>query len=120
MMLKIIQYKVFHYGKILIMLYSSWLVMVGFISFPLFILEESCQVAMFATWAAKSAKDWDELEKGVNRLESTNQTLRWINLWFGWINPFGWAAYHSYAMNTEIFISSSRSLVEVKKSRGRY
>ena len=124
MKLEVLQYRVFHYtfhyGKVLVMIYSGWLVTAGLVSFPLFILEESCQVAMFATWAAKSAKDWEELERGVNRLESTNQTLRWINLWFGWINPFGWAAYHSYAVNTEVFIASSRSLVEVKKSRGRY
>lgn len=120
-MLEVFRYKifryVFRYWKVLVILYSSWLVMVGLVSFPLFILEESCQVAMFATWAAKSAKDWDELEKGIGHLEIANQKLKWINLWFGWINPFSWTAYHSYAVNTEVFITSSRSLVEAKKSR---
>ena len=115
MRLEFLQYKVLYYGKILVMAYSGWLVLIGFVSFPLFILEESCQVAMFATWAAKSAKDWDELEKGVSKLELTNQTLGWVNLWFGWINPFGWMAYHAYTVNTEVYISASRKLVARKR-----
>lgn len=88
--------------------------LIGFITFPLFILEESCQVAMFATWAAKSAKAWDEMEKATDGLEKTNLTLKWLNFHFGWVNPFGWIAYHAYAVNTETYISANRRLIAKK------
>ena len=87
-----------------IILYLS---IAGFVTFSLFILEESLQTAMFSTWAAKDAQDWALIMKANRFFESTNDTMGKINKYFGWVNPFSYKAYNAYHDATQFVINAN-------------
>ena len=53
--------------------------LLGFFTFPLFITEESIQVVQFGTWAAKTAKDWDFMASGCEKMRDIATDLDYIN-----------------------------------------
>jgi hypothetical protein len=75
----------------------------GFVTFPLFIMEESVQVAQGGTWAAKAAKDWESMRIGCEMVETIAEDLRMVNLYFGWLNPFSYRAYNHYARGSKYY-----------------
>lgn len=79
---------------------KGYLIVLGIVTFPLFINEEAVQVAQGGTWAAKAAKDWESMRMGCDLVEETANALRTTNLFVGWLNPFGYAAYEHYARNS--------------------
>lgn len=84
---------------------------IGLVTFSLFILEESLQSIMFATWAAKDAKRWDLVLYGLDTSKKINRTIKIVNHLFGWIQPLSFLAYRSYAKATDIYIESATSEV---------
>ena len=84
-----------------------YLSIAGFVTFSLFILEESLQTAMFSTWAAKDAQDWALVMKANRFFEATNETMYKINKWFGWVNPFSYRAYDAYHGATQFVINAN-------------
>lgn len=87
-----------------IILYLS---IAGFVTFSLFILEESLQTAMFSTWAAKDAQDWALVMKANRFFENTNAAMGNINKYFGWVNPFSYKAYNAYHDATQFVINAN-------------
>jgi len=83
----------------------------GLVTFSMFILEESAQVATFATWPAAEAKDWGSAKLGCDRIRDANRLLRIINYSCGWIQPLAFIAYRSYALSTDVYIRAMRSKI---------
>jgi hypothetical protein len=69
---------------------------VGFITFPLFILEESIQMATWGTWAAKDAKDAGLQLQGVTVIDRLNIVMSTINRAAGWIQPLSMLGYDGH------------------------
>lgn len=101
--IKKIKFKMSSLPKII----TLYLSIAGFITFSLFILEESLQTAMFSTWAAKDAQDWALVMKANRFFEKTNKTMDLVNRYFGWINPFSYKAYNAYHDATRYVINAN-------------
>ena len=95
-------------AKTLLMIY---LATAGLVSFSLFILEEALQTAMFSTWAAKDAKDWQLVLEANRFFKETNRSMLKINKYFGWLNPFSYTAYDAYGSATQYIILSNESQI---------
>ena len=95
-------------AKTFLMIY---LATAGLVSFSLFILEEALQTAMFSTWAAKDAKDWQLVLEANRFFKETNRSMLKINKYFGWINPFSYMAYDAYGAATQHIILSNESQI---------
>jgi hypothetical protein len=103
--------------KILGIVAAIYSAVCGLVVFPLFILEEATQMGTFGNFAAKAARDWDQIERNCNAIESANETMLWINRYFGWVNPFSYAGYDRYGRNTAAYIQSARSMAAEKKKK---
>lgn len=87
---------------------ALYLSITGIAGFSCFILEESIQTVMFGTWAAADAKNWPHVALGC-RLASVFRTqIVWINNSVGWLNPFGWVGYNSYAKASLYWVQATR------------
>jgi len=101
---------------------KGYLVVLGLVTFPLFINEEAVQVAQGGTWAAKAAKDWESMRMGCDLVEETADALRVTNMLAGWLNPFGFAAYNHYARNSLYYAATCRKQADAgtdTKRKGR-
>jgi len=83
----------------------------GLITFSLFILEESYQTAMFGTWAAADAKDWQTVKTSVELMENINRTLKIVNYSAGWVQPLAFLSYRAYGRAADSFIASTRAKI---------
>lgn len=81
----------------------------GVVTFSLFILEESFQTVMFGVWPAKDAKRWDLVKKGTDHMERVILTLKIVNYTAGWIQPFAFVSYHSYAESARFYLETTRA-----------
>jgi hypothetical protein len=79
----------------------------GIVGFGLFIFEESSQVIMFSGWAAADVNRWDIMLEGADLMTKINNSSKFINKYFGWVNPISYASYAAYADATDIFISAT-------------
>jgi hypothetical protein len=86
----------------------------GFVTFPLFIMEESVQVAQGGTWAAKAARDWESMRMGCDMVEEIAGDLGQINTFAGWLNPFSYAAYNHYARGSKYYAMACRKQADAK------
>lgn len=91
---------------------KAYLVILGIVTFPLFINEEAVQVAQGGTWAAKAAKDWETMKQGCDLVDATANTLSTANTYVGWLNPWGYAAYEHYAHNSHYYAKACRKQAE--------
>lgn len=85
---------------------AIYLSLAGLITFSLFILEESIQTAMFGTWPAQDAKDWELVQFGSERMREANTCLKTINYCFGWIQPLAFVSYRSFGKSVDLYIAS--------------
>jgi len=76
----------------------------GLFTFSLFITEESIQTAMFGTWQAIDARDWDVVKFGADRIRNANQLLKAVNYSVGWIQPLSFLAYRAYGHSTDAYL----------------
>jgi hypothetical protein len=91
-------------GKAILSVFAIYISVTGLVTFSLFILEESIQTAMFGTWPAQDAKDWQVVKSGCERIRDANWALKTINYCLGWIQPLAFVAYRSYGKSTDIYI----------------
>jgi len=98
---------------------KGYLVILGLVTFPLFIAEEAVQVAQGGTWAAKAAKDWETMRAGCQLVDDTAILLERSNLIAGWLNPFGFAAYNHYARNSHYYAKACRKQAEAGETGQR-
>jgi hypothetical protein len=82
---------------------------VGFVTFPLFILEESIQMATWGTWAAKDAKDAKLQLQGVEIIDRLNTVMLTVNQVLGWIQPLSMLGYDGYAQATDLYVKSVKA-----------
>jgi hypothetical protein len=93
-----------HRAKVILSVLALYISFSGLVTFSLFILEESIQTAMFGTWPAQDAKDWEVVKFGCERIRDANWALKAVNYSLGWIQPLAFVAYRSYGKSTDIYI----------------
>jgi len=82
----------------------------GIFTFPLFILEEATQVAIWGTWQADKT-ELHILKAGINVVESLNTTAKSINYIGGWLHPLSFLSYRGYAKSIDFWIMASKSKI---------
>jgi hypothetical protein len=97
--------------KTILALVALYLSVAGLVTFSLFILEESIQMATFGSWPAADSKDWATVKAACGRIRAINQTLKIINYSLGWIQPIAFVSYRHYGQATDIYIQGLRSKV---------
>ena len=90
---------------------AAYISMVGIITFSLFILEESIQMATFGTWPASDARDWQLVKHGLDVISTANRTMKIINYSIGWIQPLAFLSYQSYGKATDYYIESMKAKI---------
>jgi len=103
--------------KILAGIVGVYFSLLGFFTFPLFITEESIQVVQFGTWAAKTAKDWDFMASGCEKMRDIAADLDYINQFGGWLNPFSYRAYSHFASSTKYYAAACDKQVVAKQQQ---
>jgi hypothetical protein len=100
--------------KIAAAVVGGYFTALGFVTFPLFIMEESVQVAQGGTWAAKAAKDWEGMNTGCDMVTVIADDLDWVNTRFGWLNPFSYWAYGHYAKGSKYYAVACHKQADAK------
>lgn len=90
-------------------LFWAYMAVVGLITFPLFIMEESIQTATWGTWSAQTAKDPKLQLAGIRIIEKINIAMDTINRTLGWIQPLSMLSYDAYSQATQIYVDSVRA-----------
>ena len=83
----------------------------GLLSFSMFIMEEAIQTAMFGTWPAQDAGDWDLVLEGADIMESINVGLKVMVYTIGWLHPLAFFAYRSYSRSTDFYIRGLKAKI---------
>ena len=104
--LRLLWWRITKRGKTILSVLAIYISITGLVTFSLFILEESIQTAMFGTWPAQDAKDWELVRFGCDRMRDANTMLRVINYSCGWIQPLAFLAYKSFSESAESYIQS--------------
>ncbi len=90
--------------KVFLSILAVYISATGLVTFSLFITEESIQTAMFGTWQAISANDWNAAKHGYDCIRAANRLLKSVNNCLGWIQPLSFLAYRSYGNSTDAYI----------------
>lgn len=85
--------------------------LVGFVTFPLFILEESAQMATFGTWAAKSTGNPELLLQGAEIIDTCNRMTKFINMYLGWIQPLSFYSYEHWHKASQFYSDTLKAQV---------
>ena len=91
-------------GKAILSVLAIYISVTGLVTFSLFVLEESLQTAMFGTWPAQDAKDWELVRFGCDRMRDANRMLKAINYSLGWIQPVAFLAYKDFSKSADSYI----------------
>ena len=89
----------------------AYIAICGLVVFPLFLFEESIQMATFGTWPASDAKDWELVITGIKTIERINTTMKIVNYSLGWIQPLSFFSYRAYAIATDYYISGMKAKI---------
>jgi|GEM_PF-1829962 len=89
----------------------AYISLVGLVTFSLFLLEESIQMATFGTWPASDAQDYRLVREGLRVIESANRTMKIINYSIGWVQPLAFLSYRAYAKSTDYYIASMKAKI---------
>jgi len=92
-------------------IFFAYITLCGLVMFPCFIAEEAIQVAVWGTWPAQDAKDWDLVMNGCNIVDSINTTLKIINYSIGWIQPLAFFSYKAYSNATDYYVKSLKTKI---------
>jgi len=92
-------------------IFFAYITLCGLAMFPCFIAEEAIQVAVWGTWPAQDAKDWDLVMQGCNIVDNINTTLKIINYSIGWIQPLAFFSYKAYSNATDYYIESLKAKI---------
>lgn len=91
--------------------FLAYIAIAGTVTLSLFMMEEAFQTAMFGTWPAQDANQWQIVKDGSDIMAGINHTLRIVNNCAGWIQPLAFISYRAYAKSAEFYIASLRSKV---------
>ena len=97
--------------NLILKIFAVYAGLVGFVTFPLFILEESAQMATFGTWAAKNTGNPEHLLKGVKIIDMCNRMTTIINHAFGWIQPLSFYSYEYWVLGSQSYADSLRASI---------
>ena len=92
-------------------IFFAYITLCGLVMFPCFIAEEAIQVAVWGTWPAQDAKDWELVMNGCKIVDNINLTLKIINYSIGWIQPLAFFSYRAYANATDYYVESLRAKI---------
>lgn len=98
-------------GKTILATIAATLTVLGIVTFTNFILEEAIQTTMFGTWAAKDAKNWPLLYRGIRIVEGINADLKLVNTSLGWLHPLAWLSYRDYARAADYWIQANKAMI---------
>jgi len=87
-----------------------FLAVLGIFTFPLFILEEGSQIALWGTWQAEKS-DMIILKEGIDVVENINRTMKTINTCGGWLHPLSFLSYRGYCKALDYWIRASKAKV---------
>lgn len=93
---------------------GAYMIIVGIVTFPLFIHEEAIQTVMFGTWSAGAADRYDIVLKGAETIDRINSSMKIINYLFGWINPLSFIAYSAYGTSADYYVEATKVKVMAK------
>ena len=100
-----LHYKLKRWLSYALILISFW----GLLTFSLFIHEEAIQTAMFGTWPAQDAGDWELVLEGVDLMGSINLSMKIINYSVGWLQPLAFFSYRAYSKSTDFYIKGLKA-----------
>ena len=81
---------------------AIYLSLTGIVTFSLFISYEAMKTAMFGTWPAQEAGDWDAVLQGTDVMREATTIMRWMNNGLGWIQPLSFMSYRSLVHAAEV------------------
>ena len=97
--------------NLILKIFAVYAGLVGFVTFPLFILEESAQMATFGTWAAKNTGNPEHLLRGVEVIDLCNRMTIIINRTAGWIQPLSFYSYEYWVQGSQYYADSLRASI---------
>lgn len=86
------------------------LTLLGFITFSLFILEESMQLLVFANFPAVDSQNWSRVKSNNDVMRKLNHGLFWINTTLGRLQPLSYYAYKGWSTATEHYLETLDSI----------
>ena len=94
--------------KTVLQTFMYYLAIAGLVTFTLFIHEEAIQQAVWGTWPAQDAKQWQQVKIGIELIDKINTSMKIINYAAGWVQPLALISYHYYSKSTDFYIESLR------------
>lgn len=91
-------------AKTFLSILAIYLSLTGIITFSLFISYESMKTAMFGTWPAQEAGDWEAVLAGTDVMREAATIMKWMNNGLGWAQPFSYVSYRSLVHAAESHI----------------
>jgi len=92
--------------KLILKVFFAYITLCGLIMFPCFLFEEAFQTAMFGSWPAKTAQNWELVLKGCDVMKGINKTLKIVNYSFGWIQPLAFLSYRAYSKAADYYVTA--------------
>ena len=91
-------------AKTFLSILAIYLSLTGLVTFSLFISYESLKTAMFGTWPAQEAGDWEAVLAGTDVMREAATIMKWMNNGIGWAQPFSFVSYRSLVHAAESHI----------------
>lgn len=98
-------------AKTFLSILAIYLSLTGLVTFSLFISYESMKTAMFGTWPAQEAGDWEAVLAGTDVMREAATIMKWMNIGLGWTQPFSFVSYRSLVHAAESHIRSLEARV---------
>lgn len=89
----------------------AYITIVGLVTLSLFMMEEAFQTAMFGTWPAQDAQQWDVVYEGTELMASIVNTMNIVNYACGWVQPLAFVAYRAYIKSARFYVKSLRAKI---------
>jgi hypothetical protein len=97
--------RLFLRGRLILWTAATMLTVMGVVTFPLFIMEEAVQMAMYGTWQAKD--NYTLLYQGVKCVQGINASIRTLNDFCGWVHPFSFLSYRCFTQATDYWVQAN-------------
>jgi hypothetical protein len=88
-----------------------YLAFVGIFAFSLFIAQEATQIVIWANFNGLSEKRYNLVKANLDFLEDINNTGKFINKYFMWINPVQKWSYNAFHRGTDQYINTIQAAV---------
>lgn len=89
----------------------------GTFGFMFFVLEESMQTMMFASFNYKEMKDCSGMKEHLKLMQGNQKFASFVINGFGILSPIMWLPYHNYLKANESYIKSIEKWVRVCPSK---